>query len=490
MSSWGPSWGPSQPVLPKPWDPPAPPRRGRVPWPLLVLPVLLLAGAGAVVWSAASGDDEPVEWDPQLAELASFVERERGLEFEQPVPVEYLSDEEWADEVGSGSADLTDEERQDVEDTLQFLRALGLAEGDVDLADQFGEFSASALLAYYDFNDKRVRINADGVTELPVDVQGTLVHELTHALQDQRFDINSIYGDPEADNSFAVEALIEGDAVNVQGAWIETLTPEQQEEIYAVAEEGIANLDEIDVPVALRVTSSAPYDLGPALAYLLDALGGSRLDDAFRSTPQSDEQVFDPVSFVDGDEPREVDPPAVPEGADEIDSGTFGALGLYVVLSERIDAHQAFNATDGWGGDAFVQYRDGDDVCVRVRYVGDSPGDTKEVFDALEAWVESLPSKFARVESDGDTVDFRSCDPGAGATLRTGKSVDAMWLPVVRGQVEAGSVEEGASPDEARCFANKVIDDSTLEELADPAAEKWSSEAWQVRANEFVLQCL
>lgn len=482
--------GPSDPVQPSRWEPPPPPRRGRVPWPLVVLPVLLLAGAGVLVSAAVSGDDEPVEWDPQLAKLASFVERERGLDFDQAVPVEYLSDEEWEDEVGGDSTELTDEERQDVDDTLQLLRALGLAEGDIDLADQVGEFSASALLAYYDFEGKRIRVNADPAAILPLDVQGTLVHELTHVLQDQQFGIDSIYGDPEADNSFAVEALIEGDAVNVESAWIATLTTEQQDEIYSGAEEDIADLDEIDVPVAFRVMSSAPYDLGPALASVLDSLGGGRFDDAFRSTPQSDEQVFDPVSFVDGDEPRDVDPPPLPDGGEEIDSGTFGALGLYVVLSERIDAHQAFRATDGWGGDSYVQYRDGDDVCVAMRYVGDSPGDTKETLEAFEVWVESLPSQFAEVESDGDTVDFRSCDPGAGAALRTGKSVDAMWLPVVRGQVEAGSVEEGASPQEARCFANKVIDDSTLEELADPEAEKWSSEAWQVRANELVLECL
>ena len=72
--------------------PTAGPRR----WPaaLGVIAVgLLVIGAVAVVTDQFTDDGpgHPDEWDPRVADLAAFVEDERGLDFDHPVYVDFLT---------------------------------------------------------------------------------------------------------------------------------------------------------------------------------------------------------------------------------------------------------------------------------------------------------------------------------------------------------------------------------------------------------------
>ena len=81
----------------------------------------------------------------------------------------------------SDEADLARSEAQ--------LRAVGLVAGGVDLLDSVSDLQQSGVLAYYD--PKRERITVRG-KELDVARRVTLAHELTHALQDQHFDLESL----------------------------------------------------------------------------------------------------------------------------------------------------------------------------------------------------------------------------------------------------------------------------------------------------------
>ena len=50
----------------------------------------------ALVVVRGDGIDHPEEWDERVVDLAAFVEQERGLEFERPVTVEFLNDDEYS----------------------------------------------------------------------------------------------------------------------------------------------------------------------------------------------------------------------------------------------------------------------------------------------------------------------------------------------------------------------------------------------------------
>jgi hypothetical protein len=62
---------------------------------------------------------------------------------------------------------------------------------------------------------------------------------------------------------------------------------------------------------------------------------------------------------------------------------------------------------DGWGGDAYVAWADGDRACVRVSIVGDSDGDTAELVGALESWLDEVGG--GEVREAGGTVTFTRC---------------------------------------------------------------------------------
>ena len=101
-----------------------------------VATVAALVAAGAVVLlTRERGPSHPSEWDPSVAELVSFVEKEKGASFEHPVWVVHL-DEPAFEERLEVDDELSDEEREDMERAEAVFRALGLHGGSGSLIDQ------------------------------------------------------------------------------------------------------------------------------------------------------------------------------------------------------------------------------------------------------------------------------------------------------------------------------------------------------------------
>ena len=75
-------------------------------------------------------------------------------------------------------------DHRDIRRYTSLLRALGLVTGKVDLLGATNEANGAGTLAYYSFEDKQITIRGQRLTPA---VRSTLVHELTHALQDQHF---------------------------------------------------------------------------------------------------------------------------------------------------------------------------------------------------------------------------------------------------------------------------------------------------------------
>ena len=120
--------------------------------------------------------------------------------------------------------------------------------------------------------------------------------------------------------------------------------------------------------------------------------GDTAVDDLFRSPPRTEEQQLDPWTLVvDHQGFLNVPAPELPEGAESIDDGAFGALTWLMVLSERLPAAQALTAVDGWGGDAYAAYDQNGVSCVSVDYRADTPRDLAQMKSALQAWVAKGP---------------------------------------------------------------------------------------------------
>lgn len=316
-----------------------------------------------------------------LPELVAFVEQSRGLKFLRPPKVELLADDKFEAKLNEGDTSAPEEEAAFV----GLFRALGLVTGDIDLK-AVAEDTTSNIVGFYDPQTKV--LYARGAEPTPY-VKSVLVHELTHALDDQHFGLDrpELYDDDEAAPAF--DALIEGSAMVVEERWYDSRPRVEQEAIDA--EEGGAGGD----PDVFTELFAFPYQVGPRLVHaLLDAGGQARLDEAFRHPPVSTEQAIHPERFLAGEAVKSVASPAA--DGEIIDEGTLGELGLVLLFDSVTSRTVALKAAAGWGGDHYVAWTSRGKTCVRFTVVMDTAQDTTELVSALRSWTANNPSATVR----------------------------------------------------------------------------------------------
>ncbi len=413
-------------VLPPspPAGPRLPPRRRSRPIPVAVAVAVVVAlVAGVVVVTRGGdgpgpgppagdgGDDRPAATSPAEAEdalqvavreLSDVVAEARGRPFLRAVDVELLADDAF---VARLRAVESDEEALD--ESARLLRALGLLAPDEDLRAAVDAVSAAGVAGFYDPETDELVVRG---SELRPSVRSTLVHELTHAWDDQHFELHRPALDRADDESgFGFSALVEGDAVRVERSWVATLSAEERADVGAAEGDASGRLEAADVPPIVLQLISLPYLAGPELVDGLLREGGERrVDGAFAAPPTTSEQVLDPARFVDGPEPAAPVPEPAADGP-VVDRGTFGAAGVLVTLADELAPDTARQAAEGWGGDRYVTWADGASTCVRVAMTGDEPEDVDELARAWGAWAGAEREGGRSVRQVDDRVVVTAC---------------------------------------------------------------------------------
>lgn len=428
--------------------------------------VVALLAAGITAVLLHEGEPRyPDAWDPRVVSLVQFVERERGYTFKHPVVVDFLTAAEYSERTRTDEESLAAEDVEDLKQGEALLRAFGLITSDVDLLETVNDLSDTGTLAYYDSLEERVTVRG---TEITPELRATLVHELTHVLQDQSFDLDR-FGEDDEDVTdgqvMAFQALAEGDAGRIEHAYVDSLSEEEQEAINGGSEDAASEFEEEGPSQAVAALFAAAYILGDPFVELLETVSRAKVDEAFLDPPKSEEHVLDPFAYLDGDQPRPVATPSF-DGADVRDDGDFGAASLLVVLAERIDVRQALKAVTGWGGDAYAVFEKDGRTCARVDVTGDTPADTDELDAALRAWSAAAPRGSATSTRQGDLVELESCDPGAQATAGSGGAFEALGLAQLRSMIAIEALDKGAARGEARCYSTTLVDEANLDEVA------------------------
>src|SRR6185437_191484 len=95
---------------------------------LIALVVLVAGGvaAGVLIGNGSSGPSYPKTWDPRIAPLAAIAAKDRGLAFEHPIYVEFLTSTQFDKTVTQESGSLTKDERDQLNQQTGAYRALGL----------------------------------------------------------------------------------------------------------------------------------------------------------------------------------------------------------------------------------------------------------------------------------------------------------------------------------------------------------------------------
>jgi hypothetical protein len=442
-----------------------------------VKPLLIAAVASVVVVLAITGyfltrstTSYPSAWDARIAPLAAQAERLRGLKFDHPVPVHFLSNAAFDKRV-SVSDKLSASDRKQLTDQSAELASVGLVNPGTDLAKELDTTRESGIVAFYDQDAKDITIRGTGA--LAPATRVTLVHELTHVLQDQHFDLNKVQqraADANTGSSSAVKGLIEGDANVVEDTYKGSLSAAERRAAAAsensatgAADKGVAN-----VPAYIVLEEEAPYDFGPTVIKVLKSHGGTAaVNRAFTGPTPSDRIFLDPTAMLSDPKFRDVKPIQLGAGEKKIDSGSMDALDVLLVLGNRLDARRALAAADVYGGGQIASYRAKGRVCSRMVLQGETPAGTAVLTSAFRSWARAMPAAAGiSVSQVGPDTRVRSCEPGR-KVVNDAALTAAYSLAANRADLIGTFSGEGLPADAASCLAKRIVADPAVRAIID-----------------------
>lgn len=331
--------------------------------------------------------------------------------------------------------------------TLGRLASAGgvLPEG-LDLSMLAASFTAASVGATYSPFDKRILLVTNSKPN-----DSLLTHEMTHALQDQHFDLQRmLLARPYSyDRTEAAFAVVEGDAVGVQrrfetdAAWGKRSLDEitrAEDSRFGEYRSTIGKL----FPSLLVETFIFRYRDGTRFVEGVRRRRGQEgVDKLFREPPQSSEQVLHIEKYFAGEQPRPTKFDAAKftsTGWQAATSTIFGEIGVRGMLMERLDMGESQRAAAGWGGDeAYLFERDGGETLFVWKSVWDTPGDAAEFFRSYNRFLERRGFSSNENRSD-ERVEWRETDGRTTVVRRVGEAV-----VILRGREETAKAAETIS---------------------------------------------
>ncbi|KAB1187279.1 MULTISPECIES: Hvo_1808 family surface protein [Haloferax] len=410
-------------------------------------------------WENGYWYDEPIavdqsdglnesELDAYVSRGMARVEHIRELEFQQTVPVNVISRDEYRTQNANRSGSPDSEFNRWNDQVWEALFITGESQGS---ADAISETTGSAVLGFYSPTDDEIKIVTDS-TGAPTIDNATLIHELQHALQDQNFDLtDSRFRGETQDGDLAIDGVVEGDAKLVElmytekcnsGAWDCVETP-------AANSSGGSSDGGSGPNLGILLTIFQPYSDGPVYLNTLYQDGGwEAVNDALRSPPVSSEQVIHvtndtptPITFED--EATNGWTTFSEQGVDGSD--TVGEASIYAMfwyqarttgaetirlqtIVETDAQYDTYNydaaPSEGWGNDRVFPYQNEAGAETEYGYVWvtqwDSDGDAREFEDA---YLNILEANGATQQADGIYVIEQGAFNDAFRVVRTGDRV-------------------------------------------------------------------
>jgi len=354
-----------------------------------------------------------------VGELVRAAESVRQLRLRRPVTIEIEDGDAIANSLRSQI------EEAEIERARLIYGALGLLDTEEDLQSMFAGVLGEQVIGYYDPDTGRLVIREDVMAGLagalgPEQTQEArlvLVHELVHALQDQRLGLGESYEKErtaDADNAF--RSVVEGDAtlamlahaLRQQGIPLSAATSGIQQMGDYVDLNALVRGEKLDdAPAILRVTLVAPYLRGLQFVAAVQGRGGwPAVNNAHRRPPATSEQVLHPEKYFAREPGERIELPDNREilaaGFERIEEDTLGELELSVYLGQGRASGTDEEAAAGWAGDLLVVYTRDDEAAVIWWTTWDTDADAEEAFRAARS-VSPKDSR-ARVERKGRSV--------------------------------------------------------------------------------------
>jgi len=332
----------------------------------------------------------------------------------------------------------------------QMMKKLGLAPADFQYRNFLIKLLSEQVAGYYDPKRQEFFL-ADWI-----DLEGqkpVMAHELTHALQDQHFNLLRFDHWPRGDSDaeLAAHALIEGDATLAMKIYM-TRNPMVA---FAFIRSFGSNLMPSEqfkqAPRSLRESLVFPYEAGLEWTTALYKKGGwAAVSQAFKDLPQSTEQILHPDKYFTHEAPVKVGLPDVRAQLGSkwkrIDYDVSGEWSYYLILDQFLNSEsESKRAAAGWAGDRYELYEGAGagDLFLAQMSAWDTETDAREFFDAYARRItlRYANPKAAEVTSSStpSTTNRRQWNTGEGGVVI---ELHGKWVLIIEGVPENASAEQ------------------------------------------------
>jgi hypothetical protein len=310
----------------------------------------------------------------EINEIMEFASQDSGLARHSAVKHQLVSQDDVKHHTAAALNGL--EETQRMERSEVVLKKFGYFPRDFNLKNFLVTASPQSLGGYYEFQTKTMNlVNWVGLE----DQRPIMAHELTHALQDQNYDLMHwehrsqrppamhVAAD-EAVETIARRAVVEGQAMIVYVDYLlkpygRTLgdTPGAME---YVKDRLTASYDTTlvvrNAPLLLKETGIFPYREGLVFEMELLQKGGTSqaFAGAFAHPPSNTHEIMEPKAYLDGEKTPAVTLPdltrLLADKYDVYDSGSMGQLDVRILAQQLGSENDMFTVTPSWNGGAYV----------------------------------------------------------------------------------------------------------------------------------------
>jgi hypothetical protein len=369
-------------------------------------------------------------------------------------------------EVKSGAQSRADIERMIVKNLDQestpaelhatevVLKAFGLAPADFKYRHFLIKLLTEQVAGYYDPKAQQFYL-ADWIElegQKPV-----MAHELTHALQDQHFNLRRFEKWPKGDSDaeLAAHALIEGDATLAMTLYMAKNPWVALAFIRSLGATGTNSEQFQQAPRAIRESLMFPYEEGSAWATQLYRRGGWQMvSQAFTKLPQSSEQILHPEKYFSYEAPIKIVLPDL-KGIlgptwKRIDGDVNGEWGCYLLLDEYLNnAEESKQAAAGWAGDNYAVYEGTalGQVFFALLSAWDSENDAKEFIEAYSSRTEKRypDAKALADQPDGNALrEHREWKTSVGTVALERRGTRVLILEGVPTGVDVNALAKAA----------------------------------------------
>jgi hypothetical protein len=260
------------------------------------------------------------------------------------------------------------------------MKKFGLLPRDFNLREFLVKANGQSIAGLYDDETKTISL----LNTVSMEKQGPiLAHELTHALQDQNYDLlhwakaggkagkSGEQGDIIDESTTARHAIVEGQAMVVYLDYLLAPFGRNLKDTPGV----VASMEDTAVsatidtelmhraPMVLREAGSFPYRDG--LFFEADILAQRGKQAAFQGVfaqpPRNTHEVFDSKAYL---ERAKLAPIKIPDLAsllgsnyEVFDAGSFGELDVRALLKQFGDRHGAIDFAPAWAGGTYVAFK-------------------------------------------------------------------------------------------------------------------------------------